>query len=195
MFKISVSFLLLLGIFVSSCGEGNRQQPATTPLADTAKFYPFDQFISEQIRFVDLRNFDIQQKITVNSTTDSTLINKQQFIQLANTVLNVAADWNSKKHLYKESVFQDLSTASYTINYTAIDPAIKLQRIDILLNEETNIIKRLFLRESWTLNDTLYTKQYSWLADHGFQVVTTKNHPEYNHTQTIAIDWNKPSGK
>ncbi|HJV18857.1 MAG TPA: hypothetical protein VJ552_03165 [Sediminibacterium sp.] len=194
MFKQSVSFLLLLGIFVSSCGEGSRQK-TDLPLADTAKFYPFDQFIGEQIRYVDLRNFEIWQKISADSRTDSTQINKQQFIQLANSILNVAQNWNSKKHLYKESVFQDLSTASYTINYTAIDPAIKLQRIDILLNEETNIIKRLFLRESWTLRDTLYTKQYSWLADHGFQVVTTKNYPEYSHTQSIAVDWHKSSGK
>jgi len=192
--KNLVPIVLLLISFFSFCSEGSRQK-AALPLSDTAKYYPCADFIREQIRFVDLRNFNIYRTITIDTKKDSSGITKEVFLGLANGVLMVLENWNRQKHLYKETVFQDLSTNSYTINYTAIDPDAKLQRIDILLNDETNTIKRMFLRENWKLNDTTYSNQFSWLADQGFQIVSAKNSGEFSHSQTIAIDWNKPSDK
>jgi hypothetical protein len=194
MLRNLVPFVLLLIGFFSFCSEGSRQK-AALPLSDTAKYYPCASFIREQIRYVDLRNLDIRQTISVDSKKDSSVMSKEAFIRLANGVLTVLESWNKQKHLYKETVFQDLSTNSYTINYTATNPDAKLQRIDILLNDETNTIKRMFLRENWTLNDTVYTNQFSWLADQGFQVVSAKNSKAFSHSQTIAVDWHKPSEK
>ncbi len=189
-----LSFILILAGLFSFCNEGPRQNKAI-PVADTAKYYPCADFIREQIRFVDLRNFDIRRTITVDSRKDSSGITKEAFVQLANGVLSVLENWNKQKNLYKETVFQDLSTNSYTINYTAIDPDSKLQRIDILLNDETNTIKRMFLRENWKLNDTVYTNQFSWIADEGFQIVSAKKYQDFSHSQTIAVNWNKPLEK
>lgn len=194
MYRNLVPFVLFLISFFSFCNEGPRQKSAL-PVADTAKYYPCADFIREQIRFVDLRNFDIHQTITIDAKKDSSVMSKDGFIRLANRVLMVLESWNKQKHLYKETVFQDLSTNSYTINYTATDPEAKLQRIDVLLNDETNTIKRMFLRENWKLNDTVYTNQFSWLADEGFQIVSAKNYQNLSHSQTIAVDWNKPMEK
>ncbi|MDD2792309.1 MAG: hypothetical protein PHD73_03965 [Sediminibacterium sp.] len=194
MLRNLVPFVLLLISFFSFCNEGPRQKTAL-PVADTAKYYPCADFIREQIRFVDLRNFDIRRTLTVDSRKDSSAITKDAFLGLANGILTVLENWNKQKYLYKETVFQDLSTNSYTINYTATDPDAKLQRIDILLNDKTNAIKRMFLRENWKLNDTVYTNQFSWLADQGFQIVSAKNYQELSHSQTIAVDWNKPLEK
>ena len=188
-----LSVIILL--FLTGCGPDKQKKTADTVTADTAKFYPVDNFIQEQIKYVDLRDFTIQKIHSVNKDSVKSVLTKNQFIIEAADVLALASSWNKNRHLYRESVFQDLSTASYTINYTATDPQIPLQRIDILLNEQTNIIKRLFIRQEFELNDTLVTRMYSWMADHGFSINTSKTATGFSNTETTAINWTKPAGK
>ncbi|MDP1841878.1 MAG: hypothetical protein Q8K64_00565 [Sediminibacterium sp.] len=192
----------LFSLFIFACGNSTQKKiNSNIPVADTAKFYPIDQFIQEQIRYVDLRNFIIT-KTNTNKTssnnagankTDSSklVISKEAFISEASIILNEAIAWSKQKHLYKETVFQDLSTASYTINYTALDAATPIQRVDILLSEETNILKRLFIRKNEQIKDTVITHQYSWVADQSFQISSSAVAPNYNKTTANFVNWAK----
>jgi len=180
----------LLSLFLFACGNSTQKKiNSTIPVADTAKFYPIDQFIQEQIRYVDLRNFIITN--TSDKDSNKVIISKEAFITEASIILNEAMAWSKLKHLYKETVFQDLSTASYTINYTAIDAATPIQRVDILLSEETNILKRLFIRKNEQIKDTIITHQYSWVADNSFQISNSAVAPNYNKTTGNFVNWSK----
>lgn len=189
-------FRLLIAIpiafFVFACGNSTQVKTnSSLPIADTAKFYPIDQFIQEQIKYVDLRNFIITKLYTSNKDSSRTVLSKDVFIKEASIVLQEAIAWSKQKHLYKETVFQDLSTASYTINYTAIDPTTAIQRIDILLSEETNILKRLFIRKHEQVKDTIIAQQYSWVADQSFQISSSAVAPNYNKTKATFVNWIK----
>ncbi len=177
------------------------------PIADTSKFYPIDQFIREQIQYVDLRNFiitksnSISNQVNKNSLniidtsqanhTNQLVISKEAFIKEAAAFLTEAITFSKQKYLYKETVFQDLSTASYTINYTAINTATPIQRVDILLSEETNILKRLFIRKNILLKDTIITQQYSWITNTGFQINSSAEAPNYNKTTATLVNFSK----
>ena len=48
MFKSAIFFVLSLFILVTACKQSNKQQAAKSiTLADTAKFYPLDNFIAD----------------------------------------------------------------------------------------------------------------------------------------------------
>lgn len=196
MFKPFIFFTFFIVIVVAACEPSSKQQSAKNiPIADTAKFYPLDNFITDQMKYVDLRNFSIQKIIVNNLQKTNTIIDKEAFLIVAAKVLSLSKKFINNKQLYKEVVFQDLSTDSYTINYTALNPLTPLQRIDILLSEETKIIKRVLMREINHDNGIVTTQQINWEADHQFQVTISKEIDRKISNESILISWNKALNK
>lgn len=183
-------FTLLTIVALYACGNKKKQTTdKAIVLADTAKFYPANSFINEQIKYVDLRNFTITKKLTTLSILDSGSISKDQFIEFALPFLQKTAEFTKQKNLFKESVFEDLGTESYTLNYTALSKTTNILSIDILLSEQTNLVKRLFIREQLWVNDTLIIKQYSWVADRRFQISESKKKGEFNSKNKLEVEW------
>jgi hypothetical protein len=69
---------------------------------------------------------------------------------------------------YKESVFRDAGTASLNINYTPLNTSVPIRNIDILMDDQTSVIKRLFIRKQFQSKDTTSTEQLSWKTNEGF---------------------------
>jgi len=196
MFKSAIFFTAFLFITSIACKQSSKHKDAKSILAaDTAKFYPLDNFIEDQMRYVDLRNYNIQKTISVDSSKSIKIIDKETFLIDAAKILSLAKNFIKNKQLYKEVVFQDLSTNSYTINYTAVNASTPLQRIDILLSEETKIIKRVLMREINKENGIVTTQQINWEADHQFQVNRSKEIEGKITKEVILISWNKDANK
>ncbi len=193
--KLVVSFISIALLIAACQSKSNKHLGKQQPIADTSKYYPVDNLIREQMKFVDLRDFVIHRTITKDSSESNEIIDKSTFLIEAAKVLSIANDFIRQKQLYKESVFQDLSTASYTINYTPAEPSLSIQRIDVLLSEETNIIKRLFIRTYATENGITTTQQISWLADHQFQISQSKNMNGTTSEEKTVISWDKVLNK
>lgn len=187
--SVFIFFLLLWGMACTSKKPAGKNNQAR--LADTAKFYPLRNFFKEQIQYVDLRNFPIYQLKTTDGVKDSTSRTKDQFIQLAGIFLQHDISDPAVKVLYQESVFQDLGTASVTINYTSTHPDAEVKNIDILLDESTNLVKRVFIRCQHTSGDTTIEEQCNWKANKSFQLNRTYHTPGgYQKEELNYINWN-----
>jgi hypothetical protein len=95
-----------------------------------------------------------------------------------------------QKKDYKESVFRDAGTASFNINYTPINTSVPVRNIDILMDEQTSIIKRIFVRKQYLKKDTTYTEQLSWKTNEGFTTSINKetnNGFSLNKTITVRV--------
>jgi hypothetical protein len=158
---------------------------------DTAKFFPITPFIKEQIAFVDLRNFSIKKFSSLQGKTDSAIITKNEFISTANLFLLVATEFEKNKYRFKENVFRDLSTNSYTLNYTPTDPSsAAIQNIDILLTEETNYPKRVFIKKLLNKGDTSITEQFNWKTNKSLQITRySVMGTQYAETAVTTISW------
>jgi hypothetical protein len=189
--KIIFPFCFLLLLIFSCKSKGDQQKSQKNAIADTAKFYPVDQFVKEQIQQVDLGDYSIRKTFTQDSAEINETIDKDAFLKEAGIVSSLAKQFMQHKELYKETVFQDLSTASYTINYTAIDATTPIQRVDVLLSEETNIIKRLFIRELINMNGEKTFRQISWLANRSFQISSPINNNGKLTNEQMVISWDK----
>jgi hypothetical protein len=174
-----------------SCQTGKSPEKAKTPMADTAKFYPLAGFFRKQMEYVDLRNFLIYRVTIKDGKKDSSALSKEQFLAWAQVFLNRSISAPAVKALYKETVFHDLSTHSYTLNYSPAGHSAEVQNIDILLDEDNNFVKRVFIRAAYNRGDTAIDEQCSWKADKSFQVnrfLQTKN--GYTSTELNLINWN-----
>lgn len=189
--KLFPVFFLLLIVPLTACHSPGQKDAKTDILADTAKFYPLRIFFKEQIQYVDLRNFPIYRVTEKDGKKDSSAITKDQFVALAETFFDKDISEPRVKALYKESAFHDLSTGSITLNYKPSDNKAPVQNVDILLDEQTNLVKRVFIRVLYLKGDTTFIEQYNWKANKSFQVnrsITTAN--GYTSTELNYINWN-----
>lgn len=193
MFKPAIFFTISLFVTIIACEPSSKKQKAKNiVIVDTENFYPIDNFIAEQMKYVDLRNFKIQKTIDSGLLKNSNPIDKETFLVAASKILSLSKEFINNKQLYKEVVFQDLSTDSYTINYTTINASIPLQRIDILLSEQTKMVKRVLMRKVSEANGIITTQQINWETDHQFQVIISKEIANKISTVSTSISWNKP---
>ena len=187
---VTVLFIFCAMAF-AACKNNSVNKQASTAPADTAKFYPLRSFFKEQIQYVDLRNFNIYQTSVKDGKKDSISITKEVFALIAARFLEHDISAPPIKIQYQESVFHDLSTGSVTLNYKPNNPDAIVQNIDILLDEETNLVKRVFIRAAYNNGDTSFAEQYNWKANKSFQInrtISAKN--GYHSTELNYINWN-----
>jgi hypothetical protein len=66
-----------------------------------------------------------------------------------------------------------------------------IQNIDILLDENTSIVKRVFVRTEINHNDTSIIEQCNWKADKSFQINRVSKTPSgYVSNEFNYINWN-----
>ena len=185
--RIGLFFLFCCGIV--ACNNNKPADASTNKvIADTAQFYPIAGFISDEMKYVDLRNFTITQKISKGTDSSSAEISKDEFLAAAALILQEAQWFMANKQLFTESLFKDLGTESYTINYSSTKAPIK--SINLLLNQQTNLPKRLFIRSIQQSGDTAITKQYSWVANKQFVISSSKRTENgFNESSTTQISW------
>ncbi len=175
-----------------ACNTDPHQAKATPVTGDTAHYYAIADFFREQLAYVDLRNFPIYQINQLNGKKDSVMISKDQFLAWGAAFTAQSVLFQKNKQLYTESVFRDLSTQSYTLTYTSLDPQkTDIQHIDILLNDENHLAKRLFIKKVYMSGDTTVTEQYSWKAYKSFQVTRFKTAGAmFSSSAQSYVNWN-----
>jgi hypothetical protein len=186
---LAVSVFLIS--FITGCQSRNAKNGKSLSKTDTAKFFATTPFFKEQIQYVDLRNFPIYKITVIDGKKDSAVLTKEAFIKWAYLFLDKDISAPQTAAGYKESVFNDLSTGSITLNYSPIDGEATIQNIDVLLAQETSQVKRIMIRSVYNHADTLITESCSWKANKSFQVnrsFTTKS--GYQKTELNYINWN-----
>jgi hypothetical protein len=175
---------------MASCKNKKTIKTAKTN-TDTTKFYSLNNFFKEQIVDVDLHAYNIYLIKELNGKKDSLGIDKDQFKSMASDFLNKDVSTTEMHDKFTESVFHDLSTNSYTLNYRPKSVNESIQNIDILLDENTNIVKRIFIRIETMKKDTSIIEQWNWKADKSFQINRFSKTPSgFVSNEFNYVNWN-----
>jgi hypothetical protein len=180
-------------LYLWSCQSDTGQNNNGTPvLADTANFYPLGQYFRSQIEYVDLRAFPVYRISITDGKKDSVAIGREEFFEWADVFVRHSFADPELKAAYKETMFEDISTDSYTLNYSPQKPSsVEVQNIDILLGHEIKEVKRVFIKSLYTRGDTTIEEQCSWKTNKSFQVNRVKYTKEgYRSTELNYINWN-----
>lgn len=189
---MKIGLLLFVVLFIySSCKPKNGGSAVATENIDTTHFFDVSQYFKSEIEKVKKTPFFIYKIHTNNNKKDSTPINTNTFIELSQAFLNPDINSPALKKYYRENIFHDQTTSSFTISYTTLNKELELQNVDILLDEDGHTVKNVFLRKFKDYADSSAIEQLSWKPEERFQINRVSQLPEgkENSYQTTVV-WN-----
>lgn len=187
------TILFIIICSVCACRQtGNKANADVADKSDTTKFFQVKQYIQNQIAEANKTPYYIYKITVANGKRDSTPINNAIFNQMATQFLEPDINDNILKKLYTENIFHDQTTKSFTISYTATDKQLEIQNIEVLLNEDGETVKRVFIRKFHHYADSSAIEQLSWKPMQSFQIYRLVQKPgdEENIYQTNIV-WNE----
>lgn len=178
-------------LFLILACKNKRSTSSEKSNSDTTKYYALNSFFQEQMIDVDLKDYPIYLIKELNGKKDSTAIDKDAFKAMASLFLNKDVSTPEMHKRFTESVFHDLSTNSYTLNYRPKSIDESIQNIDILLDENTSNVKRVFIRIERTNKDTSFIEQWNWKANKSFQINRfSKTTSGFLSNEFNYVNWN-----
>lgn len=180
---------LFAGIF--SCSENTNETTGSQPPSNDSVFiYPVQQYFYNQVKSIDSNTTITLIQIDTAGNEKSTVINKKEFLELSKPFFeNNIADSSVKKY-YRESVFLDETTGSYTFNYTSVNNSLPLRTMNVLLDTTNQQVKRIFITQTKTVAGIFITEKIGWKTDQSFFINRMLQLPENKESiQQISVLW------
>jgi len=155
-------------MMAAACSNSKEDTKNLVATTDTTSFYPLASFIKDQVKYFDSTGVKFSVVTTEGAIKDSITSQLASIMPMIQSFMEADISDSVQKINYKESVFRDAGTASLNINYTPINTSVPIRNIDILMDDQTSIIKRLFIRKQFRTKDTTSTEQLSWKTNEGF---------------------------
>jgi hypothetical protein len=155
-------------MMASACSNSKEKSEKLVATTDTTSFYPLASYINDQVKYFDSTGARFSVVTTEGTLKDSITSQVAAIMPMIQSFIEADISDSVQKINYKESVFRDAGTASLNINYTAINNSVPIRNIDILMDDQTSTIKRLFVRKQFQTKDTTSTEQLSWKTNEGF---------------------------
>lgn len=178
--------------FLFSCKSDTQKSKIQESTNDFIPFFPVKQYLDSQIHHVNTTPYFMYKVTSDSANTDSSIVTLKDFNTLATSFTNTDITDKKVKKYYKESVFHDLSTQSIVISYTTYKSDLIVQKVDVLLDDEHQKVKRIFIDKKIATNDSIVFEKLGWKANESFsinRIIQTKNRKEYTQKNTIV--WNE----
>lgn len=183
---ILACILLVMG--ATACSDTKKKTPITGEVADTTSFYPIAPYILSQLKYFDSMHVKYSVVSTEGAQKDSITSQIATVMPIIQTFIDADISDPIQKKNYRETVFRDAGTASFNINYTPINRNAPVSNIDILMDEQTSIIKRIFVRKQYLNKDTTCIEQLSWKTNEGFtKSISKETNTGFSLNKTIAV--------
>lgn len=161
-------------MMAAACSNSKEDTKNLVATTDTTSFYPLASFIKDQVKYFDSTGVKFSVVTTEGAIKDSITSQLASIMPMIQSFIEADISDSVQKINYKESLFRDAGTASLNINYTPINTSVPIRNIDILMDDQTSIIKRLFIRKQFRTKDTTSTEQLSWKTNEGFTTSISK---------------------
>lgn len=186
--KQLVALLIIYTLW--ACGENVNTQNQLQPSPDSTKFYPTALFFENQMAIIPRMKKNILVFHTKDGKKDSSVLTTVAFEELVKEFLSKNITELPTKRHYRETVFQDAATGSYTLSYTAIDTTVTIKGMEVLLDEQSNQVKRVFIRSIYRKGDTSVMEQHNWNTAKGFQIIRSfTNLQGYTTNELTEVRW------
>lgn len=185
-----IYFIAVLLLSAAACHPRTAPQPDTYN-NDSVQFFPVRDYLIEQVKAVDSVPYFIYHITQTNGSRDSAAINREQFNQAVAVFTQYDITDSSVKKYYKESVFSDESTHSYTLHYATNNTSLPVQSIDVLLKPEDQHVKRIFITTIQNRNDTTILTRLGWKANESCSINTSISHAGKEQQTQTTIVWNE----
>ncbi|HMZ46756.1 MAG TPA: hypothetical protein PKG56_05795 [Chitinophagaceae bacterium] len=175
----STFFILLL-----SCKEQKKEQEVSQNNIDTLPYYNYTAAINtEADSLIKIKKQFLKIVTNPNNSNNASKISLSDFKNLVQLFTQQNISEPPLKQFYKEQIFTDLTTNSTIINYTTSKDSLPVKNISIMLDaKNANTLKRIDIKNIYSVPDTLITENYAWIFGKEFYFVKY-----YEPTNSIAF--------
>ena len=180
----------ILWVMMAAACSDTKEKITTIVSADTTSYYSIASYINSQLKYFDSvgATYNV---VTIEGTQKDSITAQLAAIRpMIQSFLDADISDSIQKKNYQESVFRDAGTASLNINYTPTEMSKPIKNIDILMDEQTSLVKRIFIRKQQLTSDTTNTEQLSWKTNEGFTISVSKKSNNgflLNKTTTVRV--------
>jgi len=187
-----VYFFILILYLLYACRPNESRTITSEATNDTTHFFEVVRYIKTQISEVNKTPYFIYKIDITDGKKDSTTINTSVFNQISERFLRPNINDPDLKKNYTENIFHDQTTKSFTISYTATDKELEIQSIEVLLQEDGQTVKRLFIRKFFNYKDSSAIEQLSWKPGESFQINRLVQKPGNKENSYLTnVVWNE----
>ena len=183
-------FVYILWVMMAAACSDAKEKTITIVSADTTSYYSISSYINSQLKYFDSVGATYNVVTIEGTQKDSITLQVAAIRPMIQSFLDADISDSIQKKNYQESVFRDAGTASLNINYTPTEMSTPIKNIDILMDEQTSLVKRIFIRKQQLTSDTTNTEQLSWKTNEGFTIsVSKKSNSGFllNKTTTVRV--------
>ncbi|BAV10268.1 hypothetical protein SAMN05421788_104362 [Filimonas lacunae] len=184
---------LLFSILAVSCKDKPKEAPENlTNDNDSLEFYPVHSFFQQQIKDVSTTPYFIYKITTQAQQRDSAVLTVAEFMHTVNLFTQYSIEDTTVKKYYREDAFNDESTHSITMSYSTRNKELPVQQVDIMLNQETKMVKRIFMSIMQQAADTTFIYKLGWKANSSCSIAKTIIlNGKDEHTSQTTVVWNE----
>jgi len=183
-------FVYILWVMMAAACSDAKEKTITIVSADTTSYYSISSYINSQLKYFDSVGATYNVVTIEGTQKDSITVQVAAIRPMIQSFLDADISDSIQKKNYQESVFRDAGTASLNINYTPTEMSKPIKNIDILMDEQTSLVKRIFIRKQQLTSDTTNTEQLSWKTNEGFTISVSKKSNNgflLNKTTTVRV--------
>lgn len=183
-------FVYILYVMMAAACSDTKEKTTSVVSADTTSFYSIASYINTQLKYFDSMGVTYSVVTSEGAKKDSITTQLAAIRPMIQSFMDADISDSIHKKNYQESVFRDAGTASLNINYTPTDTLAPIKNIDILMDEQTSLVKRIFIRKQQLTHDTTNTEQLSWKTNEGFTISVSKKSNNgflLNKTTTVRV--------
>ena len=174
----------IIAVFLlAACNNSSKPITAATGSKDSAAeqdFFPVAEYIGGQLTvIIDSFRYPLTKTITLgiggkgklSAATDNELrLWAQNFRQpdISDPAI---------RKFYKETSIADQSNATVTLDYTATDASLPVQKIDVYIKPdpvENDKVTGVYIEKNFSRNDTSFNQKLYWKTGKNMQVITEK---------------------
>lgn len=182
---------LTIFLFVWQAWACQNRPPDELPLSERQSlFLPATTFVAAELAAVDSLPVVVLRHRSVGVQSDTALVPKPVFRELMESWFGKAFVEAPMQHSYKRKVFMDATLGRVTITCDTEDSTAAIQRLDLLMDPETEHIRSLYAEKvTLTEKGKLIQKLY-WSAGRQCRISKNLAHPsDLTAAENITYTW------
>ncbi len=190
--KILVSLIIIIAVLYS-CKQDKK--PAGKP------FISVPSLVRAQVNQVDTSLFVIRKIVTVDSTSDTSFVRREDFATEAKEFLELPdlADPKVAKDYKQDSAIYEEFLNRVIITYRPVNKDASIRKEELLITPslmEGDHFNSIMISTFDQDRNGSVQKEMLWRMDKSFQVVTTVQSPgQPEKTRIVKLIWNEDDGK
>lgn len=138
-------------------------------------FFPISGNINAELRELDSLPIAIIKYVQQSEKQDTVITSKREVRDIAEDMTVPDISSPELKKYFVETVFYDKTSNTLTMSYTTTSEKPVIRKIDVIISQETDKVRSIYVEKLEKRADTLINKRMVWTPGKNVQVIAIAN--------------------